>query len=282
MQEIDKLIIYFTIYSLIGWLCEVIYCSLLSRRFVNRGFLAGPVCPVYGFGAMFVIWILKPVSVNILAIFLSGLVITSTIEYVTGWLLEVFFGTRWWDYSNQRFNLEGRVCLKNSIFFGILSVVLMQVIHPFSAYIVGLIPGFWTKLISITLAAAFIADCSVTLNTLVNLNQRLKKLSEFTEELRKNADITEWFNEHEFSKSFEKLKSIIEESKHELNQKIEESKHELNRKLREKFEVLTQRKGSGSRIIRAFPNMKSSKYDIQLTHLKEALKELKNKAKLKS
>lgn len=275
MQEADKLIIYFTVYSVFGWLCEVIYCSLLSRKFVNRGFLAGPVCPVYGFGAMFVIWILKPVAVNIPATFLSGLVITSTIEYITGWLLEVFFGTRWWDYSNQRFNLEGRVCLKNSIFFGILSVILMQGIHPFSVYIIGLIPGFWTKLISITLAAAFIADCAVTLNTLVNLNQRLKKLREFTDELRKNADITEWFNEHELFKSFEKLKSIIEESKHELDQKIEEGKHELNLKLREKFEALTHRKGSGSRIIRAFPNMKSSKYDIQLSHLKEALKEFK-------
>lgn len=281
MQEVEKLIVYFTIYCFIGWLCEVIYCSLLSHKFVNRGFLAGPVCPVYGFGALFVIWLLRPVAVNVPITFLSGLVITSTIEYITGWLLEVFFGTRWWDYSNERFNLEGRVCLKNSVFFGILSVLLMQVLHPFSVYFVEMIPDLGVMLISITLLAAFIADSGVTLYTVANLNQRLKRLSEFTEELRKNADIAEWFNEHEFFKSFEKLKIILEEGKNEINHKFEESKNELNRKLREKFEVLTQKRGSGDRIIKAFPNMKSIRYDKQLNHLKEALKEIKNKAKLK-
>lgn len=268
MSGFEKLVIFFSIYSFIGWVCEITYCSLLSNKFVNRGFLAGPVCPVYGFGAIFVIWILKPAENNILVVFLSGIVITSTVEYVTGWLLEVFFSTRWWDYRNKKFNINGRVCLMNSIMFGFLCVLLIKVINPFAEDLVSMIPVLWGRLISIVIISFFIADSIVTLNTLVNLNTRLKKLHDFTEELKRNADIQEWFNEHEFLKSFEKLKLIAEEGKNELNQK-----------LKDKFESLTSRKGSGIRIIRAFPDMKSIKYDVQLNHLKEALKELKQKAR---
>lgn len=268
LLELELLVIYFAIYSFIGWFCEVTYCSILSKKIVNRGFLAGPVCPVYGIGALFLIWLLKPIEASIPIIFLSGIVITSTIEYVTGWLLEVFFSTRWWDYRNEKFNLNGRVCLKNSIIFGILSVCLMKGIYPFTLYIVELLPDIWVKLLSVSILTAFIVDSIFTINTLVDLNGRLKKLHEFTEELKKNTDILEWFNETEFFKSFEKLKLIAEEGK-----------DELNHKLREKFEALTNKKGSGLRLIKAFPNMKSIKYDVQLKHLREALKELRKKAK---
>ena len=231
MLGIELLIIYFSIYSFIGWVCEVLYCSILSKKLVNRGFLVGPVCPIYGVGALFVIWLLKPVEASLPLIFLGGLVITSTLEYFTGWLLEVFFSTRWWDYRNQKFNIAGRVCLRNSILFGVLSVALMKGLYPLTVYIVGLLPDIWVKLSSAALLTAFIVDGAFTVSNLVNLNGRLKKLYEFTEDLKKNADILEWFNESVY------------------------------------------------RLIKAFPDMKSKKYDVQLNHLKEALKELKQKAK---
>ncbi len=296
MQEIEKLIVYFTIYSFVGWLCEVVYCSILSRKIVNRGFLAGPVCPVYGFGALFILCLLSPIAYSIPIIFLSSMVITSTVEYITGWLLETFFGTRWWDYSNKKFNLEGRVCLKNSIYFGIMGVLLIKVIHPGIEFLVSSIPYFYLNILCFGIAAGFIVDCIFTLNTLVDLNERLRRLYEFTEELRKNNDIQEWFNEQDFLKSFDKLKNIIEEGKAGINQKIElgklnlttkleeskssihnrleDSKNELNKKLRDKFEELTAKKGSGHRLIKAFPGMRSVRYNVQLGHLREALKEL--------
>ncbi|EMS72100.1 putative membrane protein [Ruminiclostridium cellobioparum subsp. termitidis CT1112] len=310
MQEVEKLFVYFTIYSFIGWFCEVVFCSFLSKRIVNRGFLAGPVCPVYGFGALFIIWLLEPVAFSLPFVFITGMAITSIIEYTTGWLLETFFGTRWWDYSNKRFNLQGRVCLENSICFGMMGVLLIEVIHPITEKLVGNIPYFYLMIIDILLFVVFIVDSIFTLNTLVNLNERLRKLYEFTEELRKNTDIQEWFNEREFLKSFEKLKIIIEEGKAGINQKIEigrtnlnnkleeskaslnqiieesktgfnhkfeESKLEFNKKLREKFEALTAKRGSGHRLIKAFPGMRSVRYNAQLGHLKEALKELKQK-----
>ncbi len=283
MQYVEKLILYFTIYSFVGWFCEVIYCSIKLKKIVNRGFLAGPVCPVYGFGALFVIWLLQPVSSSLPVVFLCAIVITSTVEYITGWLLETFFRTRWWDYSNKRFNLEGRVCLENSIYFAILSLLLVNAIHPLTEYLIWCIPELYITIISMTIMLVFMVDSILTLNTLVNLNERLKKLYEFTEELRKNTEIQEWFNEREFLKSFEKLKVLIEEGKSNINQKIEiskdsfNSKFELNHKLREKFEALTARRGSGQRLIKAFPGMRSKKYNTQLGHLKEALRELKQK-----
>lgn len=262
----DLIIIYFLIYSVIGWMCEVVYCSFLSKKFVNRGFLAGPVCPVYGFGALFVIWLLKPVEANVVIVFMCGFVITSVLEYITGWFLEAVFHTQWWNYDDQRFNLNGRVCLKNSVMFGVMSVILMKVLHPFIVYSVGLLPMLWTRITAITLVAVLSVDLVFTINTLTNLHDRLRKLNEFAEFLKQHADFQEWFNEHELFKSFDRLKALAEEGRYELNQK-----------LREKFEGLADRKGSGMRLIKAFPGMRSTKYDLQLSNLKEVLKQLKQK-----
>jgi putative protein kinase ArgK-like GTPase of G3E family len=116
------------------------------------------------------------------------------------------------------------------------------------------------------LAATLSVDTVFTVNELVNLNDRLKKLHEFTEDLKRNADILEWFNEHELSMSLLKLKLTAEEGMSELNHKI-----------KERFEVLSSRRGSGLRLIKAFPNMKSIKYDVSLKNLKDILKQIKQR-----
>ena len=121
-MHILELFLHFVFYSFLGWVAETIYCSLLQGKFVYRGFLSGPVCPIYGFGAIFVITLLQPFKENILMLFLMGVVITSTLEYITSYLLEVIFHMKWWDYSKRKFNINGRVCAWNSSLFGILSV----------------------------------------------------------------------------------------------------------------------------------------------------------------
>jgi uncharacterized membrane protein len=126
--------------------CEVAYCSYINKRFVNRGFLAGPFCPIYGFGALLVICLLQPVAASVPVVFLSGLMVTSVLEYFVGWLLETIFSTKWWNYENQKFNLNGRVCLKNSVMFGLLCVVLIKILHPTMVYAVGLIPYYWAAI----------------------------------------------------------------------------------------------------------------------------------------
>ena len=115
-------ILYFAIYSILGWGCEVIYCSLPAKRFINRGFLNGPYCPVYGIGALIVLYLLEPYKTSPFLVFLLGIFLTSLLEYITSYILEKTFHAHWWDYSKRKYNIYGRVCLLNSTLFGILSL----------------------------------------------------------------------------------------------------------------------------------------------------------------
>ncbi|WP_236879572.1 glycerol-3-phosphate acyltransferase, partial [Clostridioides difficile] len=132
-MEIIKYILYFFIYSFLGWTVESIGCSIASKRIINRGFLNGPICPVYGFGAVIVISLLGRFN-NVVIVFLLGMILTTILEYFTGFILETLFHAKWWDYSDRKFNIKGRVCLKNAIYFGVMSVLISE----FSARLVGI------------------------------------------------------------------------------------------------------------------------------------------------
>ena len=126
----DRYIVLFFIFSILGYISEVIYCSVPAHRFVNRGFLYGPYLPIYGSGAMIVLVLLEPVADNPLLVFLFGLILTSILEYFTSWALEKLFSVKLWDYSKHRVNINGRVCLLNSTLFGIMGLALEYVIYP--------------------------------------------------------------------------------------------------------------------------------------------------------
>ncbi len=131
-------IIWFFIYSVIGWIYETIFCSIRERRFVYRGFLIGPYCPIYGFGALLVIFTLGKIE-NVIVLFFASAILTCSLEYATSWLMEKLFHARWWDYSNKKFNINGRVYLLGAIVFGTFSVLLIKFLHPIvSSYTVRL------------------------------------------------------------------------------------------------------------------------------------------------
>lgn len=114
-----------------GWLCETIACSLKEKRVIlNRGFLIGPYCPIYGFGALFMILLLEKYLNDPMVLFVMAVVGASLIEYITSYLMEKLFKARWWDYSDKSFNVNGRICLINSLLFGILGLVVLYGIHP--------------------------------------------------------------------------------------------------------------------------------------------------------
>lgn len=123
-------VLYFFIYSFLGWVCECIYCGIGARRFINRGFLEGPYCPIYGWGALIVLYALEPFKNNLVLLFFAGMILTSLLEYATSVVMEKMFHSTWWDYSNRRFNLNGRICLRNSVMFGVMGVVVVRIIHP--------------------------------------------------------------------------------------------------------------------------------------------------------
>lgn len=174
--------LYFIIYSFLGWICEVIYCSIPAKRFINRGFLKGPICPVYGFGAVFVIYIMTSLNIKspILIFIFSG-IIASIIEFIADLMLEYVFHTRLWDYSNRKFNIKGRVCLLNSTLFSILSLLLMSFIHPIIMSYIKMLSNRAIIITVIICMLLLIIDISRTVSEVINLNTTLKNMNLFKE-----------------------------------------------------------------------------------------------------
>jgi len=244
--SLSRVFLFFVAYSIIGWACEVVYCSFLERKFVNRGFLHGPVCPVYGFGALIVVFALRPVADNIPLLFVTSVLATSALEYTTGWVLETIFATKWWDYSDQRLNVHGRVCLKNSLIFGALGVIGMRLLHPFLAFLLGMVPDGSERVIAGALACALAVDLAVTLRALVNFTVRLASLKAFLETVAESIDVKEWFNELDFKGSLERLR-----------ERVIPGSATRNARLLARLESLLARPGEMSRILSAFPGLRS-------------------------
>ena len=162
------LFIYFMIYSILGWVIETIYCFFKEKRYVPRGFLNGPLTPIYGFGALTLIILLQDIK-NVILIFFIGMVISSLLEYVSSYLLEIIFNMHWWDYSKDKYNLNGRIKLENSILFGLLSVILVYLINPQVISLVSKLSVINVKSLSITLFFVLTLDTVITVTSIFNL-----------------------------------------------------------------------------------------------------------------
>ena len=131
MYQICLLFMKFLLFSMIGYVVEMIMCAIVDKKIANRGFFCGPIIPIYGVGSLLLIWILKPFRENILLVILLSMLITTTIEYFTGYALEKIFHNKWWDYSKEKFNLHGRICLKNTVLFGIGGPIILYILNPY-------------------------------------------------------------------------------------------------------------------------------------------------------
>lgn len=131
---------YFFIFAFLGWCAEVAFAAVTKGRFVNRGFLNGPVCPIYGLGVVIVYLALEPIRNNFIMLFAGATLLTSALEWVTGLVLEKVFHHQWWDYSDKRFNLNGYICLQFSLLWGVACVFIMRFMIPLADIFVQLIP----------------------------------------------------------------------------------------------------------------------------------------------
>lgn len=174
----------FMIYAFLGWCTEVAYAALETKKFVNRGFLNGPVCPVYGCGVLVVVVVLTPLKEKFIILFIGSFLLTSVIEFITGFLLEKLFHNQWWDYSNQNFNICGYVCLKFSILWGLACTLIMDVIHPTVYKLIRIIPKIPGTILLVVLCIIFGVDLVITVGTILKFNQRLKLLDEMAVKLK--------------------------------------------------------------------------------------------------
>ena len=165
------LIYFFAFYSFAGWCLEVLYYFKIEHKFVNRGFLFGPFCPIYGFGVLFLILFLDSYKNNIFTLFLLATFFTSVLEYITGFMLEKTFKTKWWDYTADPLNLHGRVCLPYSILWGIGEVLILRIIHPMVSTIVNHIPKLFGDTLVSLILIYFILDFCFTLASLIEFDK---------------------------------------------------------------------------------------------------------------
>ncbi len=278
MESLCQYFLYFTIYSFIGWVCECIYCSIPAKKFINRGFLNGPFCPVYGVGGVLVILFLTPVQGNILALFLLGMLVTTVVEYLTSYLLETLFHMKWWDYSNMRLNLHGRVCLLNSTEFGLLSVVLMRLVHPRVTHLVEGLSTGWLLGLSIALAVYFVTDTAFTVYSILALKGKLRQVHDFWEELRERGDALKAQVKAQVEQTLDERWEDLRERGEERSQRWDEANEKRVQWLREHIrEAQAQVKWHQRRLINAFPRLESTKYEHAVEQLREVLRKQKEK-----
>lgn len=183
-----QVINFFLIYAFLGWVVEVVYHVVAQGTIVNRGFLNGPVCPIYGFGMLLILYLLLPVSDNLLVLFLGGMFLTTSIELFGGWALEKLFHMRWWDYSHEHFNLKGYICLKFSLAWGIGVVCAVRVIHTIVNDVSSFVLRTPLKYILIPLTLLLLADLAATIATILNMQKELRNLDHLAKEMREFSD----------------------------------------------------------------------------------------------
>ena len=180
MSVVNDFLFYFLIfiiYSFIGWCVEVVYVYYDEDKLVNRGFLIGPYCPIYGISSLLMIFLLTQYMDNVEVAFVMALMVCTIAEYLTSLIMEKMFNTRWWDYSNKKFNINGRICLKISIAFGLLGTLLLYVIHPFVLSIITKINPLILTIISIVLFIIFIVDLCLSFNIISKLEFSQAKIN---------------------------------------------------------------------------------------------------------
>lgn len=178
----------FFIYSFLGWCVEVAFVAVTVGKVENRGFLNGPVCPIYGCGMLGVLMALTPISDRWFLLFLGGMVICSAVELFGGWVLDKIFHMRWWDYTDKPFNVGGYICLGFSIMWGIAVVFAVRMVHPVIMAGLNKIPNLVGWIAIGVFVAIFIADMIVTLKNLIGIKRNLGQLDKLAEELHNIGD----------------------------------------------------------------------------------------------
>lgn len=283
---------WFWIYSFFGWIWESLYVSVKNRKLVNRGFVAGPVVTIYGCGAVTIYLLLYPLQSNGLFLYVGGVLVATVLEYLTGVLMEAIFHTNWWDYSNNRFNFQGKICLKSSLAWGGFTLLLFYVLHPVADRIVGIFPVRTGKILLVCIILIYAVDFTVAVMESMHLREKLRSLdtvwdefmieiqnsrfSEIAEEWKKRAeDYRRTYTMRPMRENLLRKRELL--WKH-LTEKLEESERkkaftEYYEPLIERYQEKRKQIGHNARrILKAYPY-------LELSEKNKAFRRLKRKNK---
>lgn len=274
---------WFIIYSFLGWVWETAYVSVKQGRIVNRGFVNGPFCTIYGFGAVSVYLILRPVSGSLPGLFLGGIVVATALEYVTAVLMESIFHTSWWDYSDQKFNFQGRICLGASLGWGFFSILLFRVFQPVIVKIVSLYPVTVGKAAVCVIAAGYMIDFGFSAAAAFHLHERIPAWEQALEEMhnelllkvREKMGIMEMVKDlsiDEFKERFEDVEFLKELEKKRVSL-MQEVSGELERR---KVNMASVFGHNARRFVKSYPNLNRGyrlRRELHLRHKKNKRKD---------
>lgn len=257
---------YFFIYSFLGWLMESTINTFRQKTFINRGFLIGPYCPIYGVGMCGIYLCCFPIRDHLLFVFLSGMFLATLLEYLTGTLMEKLFHAKWWDYSRFKYNLHGQICLHISFAWGVLSLIFIAYIHPIIMTSVRHLQKPLGSIILLILCCIFLIDFIYSIHTILNFTSKFPALSAVRSEMitvleqSKFYEVAEEFkNRFELSKVPSKITSIIESLREHLPQSTDFSKvqlHELlSNKLNKYHAQFDKLSIPEKRLLKAFPTL---------------------------
>ena len=281
MKTVETWFLWLMIYSIIGWVYESTICSISQRKLINRGFLNGPYCPIYGTGAVLVLLVLGRIQ-NPVLLFFAGAVLTCSLEYLTSWLMEKLFHARWWDYSKRKFNIGGRVCLIGAVVFGAFSVVLILVLHPWVKSLTDRLTDTALTWICAILLVGIVSDLIVTVKGLLGTHAVFaeyavllqQKRRELSEKLRLGAE-----------EGRERIRELSAEERMKLREAAElgaEEREKIRRTTeeeRERFYAKLQMRLNAQqrRTINSFPQWKLTRNNEVLDGLREAMEKARKR-----
>ena len=259
----------FFIYGFLGWCTEVAYAAFKQHSFVNRGFLNGPICPIYGIGVTVVVALLQPYVGNLILLYITSTILVTFLEWLTGFLLEKLFHHRWWDYSELPLNIGGYVCPLFSAIWGVACVLIVKLIYPFTDKLVSFLPVWFGKFLLVLLTITIFVDVCITVQGILKFNKRLALMEDIAKELR---NISDQIGENIYDSMMDGLEAqdrlkaradVIREKVDEVKQEnTEEVKARMDSMKQRAFELRTRYENmaklptfTSRRILRAFPKM---------------------------
>ena len=283
----------FFIYAFLGWCTEVSYAATKTGKFVNRGFLNGPWCPIYGFGVVIVLAFLEPLKDNLFLLFLGSVVLTSALEWLTGFLLEKLFAQRWWDYSNEPFNLSGYICLRFSLAWSSACLFVVKLLHPTVLLFIRLIPHLVGLVLLGILMVVMAIDLAATVSAIAKLNRRLALIDELAGRIREASnDFGEDLAERvldaaekgaDWREDLEELSDRLAQRREELSDDLDELKDDFQARLdarkaqnrqqlqewKDSVQALMDKESFGQkRLLKAFPSLRSLQHRAAMERLR--------------
>ena len=249
---------FFLIYSCLGWCLEVVYAAVTTGQLVNRGFLNGPVCPIYGFGMILVLFFLTPLEDSLLLLYLGGVLLPSALELVGGWVLYKLYRTRWWDYSDRPFNIGGYICLEFSLLWGVGALLMVKAVHPAIAALVDIVPPLVGFILMCLLYAVYAADVVATGISASDLARELDALEKVADSMHAVSDA---------------MTEILGTTAMDMDQKMDESRLQLKlaaAEARDNYNKLSPREAASTMRARADEAMEAARRASQTARLNAA------------